>query len=196
MSIPLRIVPLFVNCNKSVEVGSTNITVQNATRLFARESVLLQIVLFDNAGAAYALPNGLTYKLGLDSVFTADHADPAVALHDDFNIDGDWAEAAPSAGKLSVRLSLNTTEMVSGMGAVQEVKHWMCVWATPEGGDPMLVFQIPIMVHNVAVTPTGATPTGLETYLTADMLLPLLNIHPGFRLKIDADGQIMKEDVP
>lgn len=165
-----RIIPIRVNVQTSLEVDENGRQVSSPTRLFRGDQALLRLTLVDTTGEAYPLDAGMTFRAGLDSVFTPDHADLASALHAAFNVSGDWANANPTAGKLACRLSLSTTELKSDLSSTASKDMYLCLWATPPGEEAMLVFQIRVTVQNVAVEPSGTTATEEETYLTADTL--------------------------
>lgn len=169
-----RIVDLYVNVQSSLEVDSGGRAVSSVLRLFRGDQCLLRIHLVDDDNAAYPLEANLTFLLGLDTVFTPAHADLATATNASFNVAGDWSEADPASGKLAVRLALNTTELGTDLGSSEYKDGYLVLWATPPGADAMMVFHIQVKVMNVAVEPAGTTPTGEETYLTAESLGALI----------------------
>ncbi len=165
-----RIIDIYINVQTSLEVDSTGRPVASPTRLFRGEQALLRLHLVDSANNAFPLDSNLSFLLGLDSVFTPAHADLAVSAHAQFNLAGDWNEAAPGSGKLSARLALNTTALGTDLGSAASKDMYLVLWGTPPAGDAMLVFQIRVLVQNIAVEPGATTPPDEETYLTAETL--------------------------
>ena len=125
-------------------------------------------LMMADAVTYFAPPAGATWLFGIDSEFTADHADLVVSLNAQF-IAADWDQASFTGGKICWRADLTSTALKNKLADAPTMGMYACLWMTPSGGSPTLMAQWNITMKNVAVDPTTATVQEGITFPTTEV---------------------------
>lgn len=194
-----RILDVYINMATGAECDSAGRPKQLLTRVNRTDRVLFRWHLFaDDTLAPYALPTGLTFAFGGDTLFTPGNADLVTSTNDRFNA-ADWAGDTGwslANGRISCLAVFNTTQLATVMGSSIEAKLYVAVYATPAGSDPFLLFQIPLFVNGVAVeSGGGAQANEVDSYITVSALAAFLQIPAGKRLRVTEAGDLIVENI-
>jgi hypothetical protein len=125
-------------------------------------------LMMADAATYFAPPAGATWLFGIDSEFTADHADLVVSLNAQF-IAADWDQASFTGGKICWRADLTSQALKDKLADATTMAMYACLWMTPSAGSPTLMAQWNITMKNIAVDPTTATAQEGITYPTTDV---------------------------
>lgn len=144
-------------------------------------------------GTAYPLPAGSTFYFGVDSSFTASHADYVTSSGADFN-NSDWAEESLTNGLVSARINFATSELRTYLSTSEEKTVTMELWFQPPGGSFVLLAQWSATIKNIVTDYAGATANPLPEYVTttaqaAAIAAFLIRDENGDVWVVDANGQ-------
>lgn len=178
--------------------------------LFARDQNLLRLIIQQWSGSAweaYAVSETAALKFGIKAaVGDADFL--AFSDDDQFNVSGDWADASRSGGKLSIRLSCNTTTLLEWLAELVALDEYDAAKGATvlgelqlqeAGEDPVTVLQFPLTIKGEVITGSEAAPepadpnyvtqgdlsAAVGAALAAKLILPA-----GYALKCGLDGSM------
>lgn len=169
-----RTIDLDVDTDRNV-VG----VIKNATvKAFSPQQVLLRTsqILFraqlymGNGVTRFACPAGAAFLFGIDSDYTAGHADLVTALDADFNRAGDWAQLDPTTGRICWRAALTGPALAAALGSSPSLEAYAHLFICPSGGAYTPLAKWTVTLGNVAVDPTTATAQAGVSFATTDLL--------------------------
>ena len=167
-----KVVDLYIDQGNTRLVDSRN----SASTVPAQVAPVASNILFRarvqySDGTAFPIPDGTVFYFAIDQTYgPSASADLVTSSGGDFNVSGDWAEASLSAGYISWRANLNTTQLIAAMGTVANKRMVAELWMQSPGSDYALLAQWPITILNVVGSVTGTPSTPGVTYATLDAL--------------------------
>jgi len=146
--------------------NNTFSSLSTTTTLFRGTQILFRCNLrMADATTAFVPPAGASWLFGIDDGYTADHAD--LVLSSVFNQAGDW-DYNLSNGKITWRTDLTSAALKTSLGDSASKLMYAYLWMTPVGGSPTLLAQWDVIIKNIAVDPTTATPVEGISFMTTD----------------------------
>lgn len=198
-----RIIPVSINVSQGKAFDSSFVKPldESDLRLILSEEVLFRFTckFTSDGGVTYdtfGFASGTSFRIGIKdpgvitgATFLA-YADGAA-----WNQTTDWSEADPAAGKLCVRLSLNTSAantFLSSSGTTTQ-RCVIEIEVTEPGETPFTVAQWFIGLNNDVIRGTEGDPTpGSPTYPTSADLLAVLG--SGIVFQRQGDKVVLKID--
>jgi len=142
----------------------------NPQSVFYREQPLIRLTLVRSDLTAYTgLPADGTFSACLDNNFDSTDTLMAKTLDAGINVPGDWADADPAAGKISIRLDCKTASYKAKVGTAERLTTTKLELQGYESGetDPSNVFRFDLYAEGI-MDDGGATPPPVEgDYYTA-----------------------------
>jgi hypothetical protein len=166
-----RAIYISIDAERGVQVDPVDGSpVQSSRRpsAFLDEQILFCVSFVTSDLEPYVFGSTDTFDAGLDDNF--DHTDDLISYTDNTGVNtGDWADEDKTAGKLSIRMSLKTTEAHTkldgddSLAVTFEIRRFA-------GGDPDkegIICQIPITLRNVVIDDSGTPTEEMPEYYTA-----------------------------
>lgn len=175
MSSSRQIIPIYFDQSSSrrvVVVGNTLADPDSKQQmtLYYGTKALFQATIYSGLPSTQFNPDpAATWLFGIDDVPFSDVSDYVLSPNSVFNLPGDWDDMNPNAGKISLRVDLDTPELKARLQAlsIATAKMFANLWMLTAEGN-VLIASWSLSIAKTYIDPTTAKPVAGITHLTTD----------------------------